>query len=117
MKGGGGGSNWTHPHPTLPEKATLKKSSLISVEMSSFIEEITVQVSVVFWSCLSPIPFFDFYPISTVIKLAPFGFYLFEDFLKFFCTTPSIAYIYYIYCKLQFTNSIVGLVRLALQSN
>ena len=91
---GGEGSNWPHPHPTLPEKSTLKKPSLIRVEMSPFLEEITVQVRVVLWSCLSPHPVFLFFiPISTLIKLVPFNFYLFEDFLKFFYNTPSIAYI------------------------
>ena len=89
----GGESNWPHSHPTFSEKATLKKPSFIRVEMSPFIEEITVQVSVVFWSVYYRIPFFVFYPISTLIKLALFNFYLFEDFLKIFCTTRSIAYI------------------------
>ena len=51
-------SNWPHPQPTLPEKSTLKKPSLNWVEMSPFIEEITVQVRVVLWSCLSPHPVF-----------------------------------------------------------
>ena len=49
MKEGGGANKTTPPPPPaiLREKSTLKKPSLIRVEMSPFIEEITVQVRVV----------------------------------------------------------------------
>ena len=48
MKGGGDQNEPPPPPAILREKSTLKKPSLIRVEMSPFIEEITVQVRVVF---------------------------------------------------------------------
>ena len=73
------GSSWNmkggvkmNPPAILREKSTLKKPSLIRVQISPFIEEITVQVRVVFWSCFSPHPVFCFLSHLGSHKISPF---------------------------------------------
>ena len=90
---GGERSNWPHPHPTLSEKSTLKSQALLELKWV-----LPLKKSQFKWGWFSDpvydyIPFFVFYPISTLIKLVSFNFYLFQDFFKLFYTTPSIAYI------------------------